>query len=276
MRSAPYALGSYNSCRKNKMKKPFAFCLVLVLILGISVSGCNSNSMEGYYHGTDPDVSFEIYKDANGNYIIDDFWVTGRRLVHKGVSYPYIKGIVNSIPVEPDGSFILDEIAGHIEGKINGQVVTGHTSFDFDILETTVNGLYAHFILDKSAHDEFDWIATRAVTTPTPTPIPTLMPPKLGHFTGTDVSFDVTAAGIENFTLKGGCVTPIGPGQELTLSLSQIDINADGSLLVWKDFKGWISGDFAKGDWKHLSCTYGDYTYYTNSYTDWAARWVSP
>ena len=91
------------------------------------------------------------------------------------------------------------------------------------------------------------------------------VPPKLGHYEGTNpnVSFNVTAAGIENFTIT----VPFGAGFGVTTCtlgpLDTLNIKSDGSFSYHIDSKsnvsitGKISGDTVNGNFSFLLCMEG-------------------
>lgn len=103
-----------------------------------------------------------------------------------------------------------------------------------------------------------------SIPVPTNTPIPTStpipMPPKLGHYTGKnpEVSFDLTASGIEKFTIT---IPLNGSGTCLAEPSGILDINSkDGSFSNQEaktdsvNISGIINGGNVNGDYSVNSC----------------------
>jgi hypothetical protein len=107
-----------------------------------------------------------------------------------------------------------------------------------------------------------------STTVPTNTPIP--IPPKLGHYVGTnpDVSFDITASGVENFTITipfGGDVqcklgpfdpTSIKPDSTFTISLTVSQDSTAPDTLI----NGTIGENEITGKYSDDFCSNGGYS----------------
>jgi hypothetical protein len=104
---------------------------------------------------------------------------------------------------------------------------------------------------------------------PKATPVPTKVPVTLGHYSGTnpEVSFDITANGVENFTLT----IPFGGTDTCTLGpLDTTAVKSDGtfafSLMIMKDsttpdlsINGTIAGTAISGKYADQVCGSGSH-----------------
>jgi hypothetical protein len=268
-----------------KMNKSIHFFLVISLLL--SVAGCKSYAPKyGHYTGRNPDVSFDLVEENPGedayalieNFIIilppikfgDEFYPDSDRCPWMGV--------------KSDGSFSCE--GKDLTGKIESDVVSGHDSGYRYSVESRINGYLIKSIeLDTPAHFDINWSATFGGTLPTDTPFPTAIPPKLGHYEGTDVSFDITTSGVENFnstlgvSANFGCVVHSEPVLEINkYGLFSVTDTSQVSLT------GVINGDTVVGNYGFTGtcavyCAPGNICSYDPniSYWDvWSAKWVSP
>jgi hypothetical protein len=281
-------------------------CIVFAIALLLTVAACGRPAV-GYYLGANPDVSFDITRSELSSgavqYYVSKFQASFPEIVVGDArrSGDCWWAFTYPIPIRPDGTFSDSDApeSTTFSGKIDGETVTGHLSCGGISGFYLDNGCWQELIeVESPVVHSLDWTASLAESRPpgTPTtapraPFATAVPPRLGRYEGTDVSFTVTTAGVEDFEFTDaafydagyGCHSCPFDGHGVLLAIdshgcfSPTD-RTNGSL------KGLVSGDAARGMYWYdhgcaICCTSGSVCSYdpaTERKGTWNARWVGP
>jgi hypothetical protein len=264
------------------MNKRIFFILAFTLLL--STTGCGSPAtLPGLYTGRNPDVSFDYGKYLNGDATligITNFQLILPSIKIGDVSYPVTFSAPAPMHVNHDGTFSIKGI--DLTGKIEGNVASGHYSGSRDNVENIVRGISLGWIeLPGPVQYDLNWSATIGGTLPTTTPFPTAIPPKLGHYEGTNVSFDITASGVENLYSSLTVACPVSGEPVLKIDQNGLFSVADVANVT---FFGIVDGDTVIGNWTTAGgcaviCKPGDLCSYDPNISAggvWNVKWVRP
>jgi hypothetical protein len=279
--------------------------IVLAIALLLTVAACGRPTV-GSYLGANPDVSFEITRSELSSgavqYGIANFTASFPDIVAGDARTSGDCGWAHdySILIRPDGTFSDSDApeSTTFSGKIDGETVTGHLSCGGISGFYLDNGCWQELIeVESPVVHSLDWTASSSGTRPPdPTtapsaPTPTDVPPRLGRYEGTDVSFTVTTAGVEDFEFTDaaffdaayGCHSCPFDEHGVLLAIDSHgcfspEDRSNGSL------KGLVSGDAARGGYWYdhrcaVCCQSGSVCTYdpaTERKGTWNARWVGP